>query len=186
MNQVELNEVLRKHKLWISNRDGGEKANLSGTDLSRTSLSGANLSGTNLSYTDLSGSDLSDTNLSDTNLSGTNLSDTDLSGSNLSRTDLSGINLSGANLSDTDLFGVRGNNRNIMTIHCDTYDIAYTDKVLQIGCQRHAIKDWWKFDDSVIADMDGKTALKWRKIWKPIIETIIKFSPATPTGYKQA
>jgi len=59
MKQNELNEVLRKHKLCLSNRDGGEKA-----DLYRTDLSGADLSGTDLSRTSLSGADLFGADLS--------------------------------------------------------------------------------------------------------------------------
>ena len=85
MNQDQLNEILAKHKAWLNNEEGGERANLSYADLSDANLSGANLSGANLS---------------DANLSGANLSDANLSGAILSDANLSGANLSGANLSD--------------------------------------------------------------------------------------
>lgn len=65
---------------------------------------------------------------------------------------------------------------------CDTYPVTYTAEAMQIGCQRHAIKDWWEFDDKQIAQMDGRAALKfWRK-WKPLLQQIIEASPAEPTG----
>ena len=77
----ELREILNQHKLWLENSNKGERANLSGADLSGAYLSGADLSGANLSGADLSGA---------------NLSRADLSGADLSRADLdfSQLNLS--------------------------------------------------------------------------------------------
>ena len=74
--------------------------------------------------------------------------------------------LSKANLSEAKYAYCRGNNTTIKTIHCDTYDIAYTDAVLQIGCEQHEIAEWWKFSDAKIRAMDGSEALDWWKIWK--------------------
>ena len=53
----ELEVFLRKHKLWLANEPGGERANLS-----RADLYGADLSGANLSRADLSGANLSRAN----------------------------------------------------------------------------------------------------------------------------
>ena len=53
---------------------------------------------------------------------------------------------------------------------------------MQIGCQRHDIKTWFKFSDEEIESMSGD-ALEWWKDWKPIIKNIIKISPAVPTGF---
>lgn len=83
--------------------------NLSGADLSRTTLRGANLSGANLSGTNLSKADLRAATLSEADLSGANLRKTDLregtklDGANLSKADLREANLSGADLSNADL-----------------------------------------------------------------------------------
>ena len=74
----ELDEILRKHKIWMMDKPEGEKADLSGAD-----LSGANLSGANLSWANLSGADLSWANLSGANLSGANLFGANLFGANL-------------------------------------------------------------------------------------------------------
>ena len=68
ITKEELEVLLRKHKLWLEDKEGGEMANLSWADLSRADLSRANLS-----RADLSGADLSRANLSRANLSGADL-----------------------------------------------------------------------------------------------------------------
>ena len=87
----ELQAILSKHKTWLLNEDGGERADLSWANLSRANLSWANLSRANLSRANLYCADLSWADLS-----GADLSRADLSGADLSRADLSGANLSGA------------------------------------------------------------------------------------------
>ena len=58
MEQEELNEALKKHRLWLQNKSGGERANLSGADLRRADLRGADLSKANLRGADLRRADL--------------------------------------------------------------------------------------------------------------------------------
>ncbi len=169
----ELKEILDRHLLWLEDEPGGMRANISEADLSWADLSGANLSGANLSGADLFGADLSEANLSGANLSGANLSEADLSRANLSEANLSGADLSEANLSRANLSWVNGNMREIKTIKVDTYPIAYTNKVIQIGCENHTIKEWFEFSDKEILAMDGKRALKFWCKWKPIIQKII-------------
>ena len=60
MTNEELKEVLRLHQMWLFDKEGGVRANLSDADLRY-----ANLSDANLRY-----ADLSDANLSGANLSG--------------------------------------------------------------------------------------------------------------------
>ena len=74
MDQSELDNVVASHVKYIRG-EGGQRANLSGADLSGADLSGANLSG----------ADLSGANLREADLRGANLSWADLSGANLSR-----------------------------------------------------------------------------------------------------
>ena len=88
MKKDELNAILEKHKKWLNDESDGERANLSGAD-----LSGANLYRADLYSANLSGADLYRANLSGADLSGANLSGADLSGANLYRADLSGANL---------------------------------------------------------------------------------------------
>ena len=49
MEQEKLNEILKLHRDWLANVDGGRRADLSGADLSGADLSGADLRGANLS-----------------------------------------------------------------------------------------------------------------------------------------
>ena len=83
---MNLEEILEKHELWLLGDKAGERANLSGADLS----------GVNLSDADLSGADLSGVNLSDADLSVADLSDANMEGVNLSGANIEGVNLSGA------------------------------------------------------------------------------------------
>ncbi len=59
----------------------------------------------------------------------------------------------------------------------ETYEITYTDEVLQIGCEQHPIPEWWNFDDNRIGLMDSGALEFWRK-WKPVIRLIVEVSPA--------
>ena len=78
MTQEELNTILDKHKKWLDGDAGGERANLSGANLSRANLSEAYLSRANLSEANLSGANLSRADLSEAYLSRANLIGADL------------------------------------------------------------------------------------------------------------
>ena len=43
ITKEELEQFLRKHKLWLENKEGGERANLEGANLKWAKLEGANL-----------------------------------------------------------------------------------------------------------------------------------------------
>ena len=98
------------------------------------------------------------------------------------RANLSGADLSYANLNGANLRGCCGNLVNVKSVWLDTYQVAYTADVMQIGCQRHEIAKWWAFSDKEIARMDSK-ALEWWARFKPLLMQIIELSPAEPTGY---
>ncbi len=53
MKQDKLNEVVRKHKMWLNNEEGGERADLINANLKNADLSGADLSYANLNDADL-------------------------------------------------------------------------------------------------------------------------------------
>ena len=55
---MNIQEIFNKHKLWLDNKPGGERANLNGVDLKGTDLSMANLREANLSMADLRRADL--------------------------------------------------------------------------------------------------------------------------------
>jgi hypothetical protein len=140
----------------LQDQDGGERADLSYANLSYADLSSADLRYANLSYADLSAADLRY------------------------------ANLRYANLSDVRLCGVVGNMGVVRSIQLETYAITYTFDTLQIGCERHVIEEWKKFDDQRIIEMEGKEALKfWRK-WKDTIMLLIEMAPADKWEYKPA
>ena len=85
----ELKVILEKHLKYRKNEDGGERANLRGSDLSYSDLSYSDLSYSDLSYSDLSYSDLSYSDLSYSDLSYSDLRGSDLRGSDLRGSDLS-------------------------------------------------------------------------------------------------
>lgn len=53
MEQEKLVEILERHRDWLANKPGGERANLSWADLSNTNLSWANLSWADLAWANL-------------------------------------------------------------------------------------------------------------------------------------
>ena len=93
MTREELQEILDKHKKWLNNEDGGEKANLRDANLRGANLRGADLRGANLRGADLRGANLSYANLRDANLSYADLSYADLRDADLSYADLRCANL---------------------------------------------------------------------------------------------
>ena len=70
MTKERLAEILAKHRAWLNDEDGGERADLSGADLRGANLSGAILSRANLSGASLSEANLSEAGLREANLSG--------------------------------------------------------------------------------------------------------------------
>jgi hypothetical protein len=122
----------------------------------------------------LSNAYLSGANLSDAYLSGANLSNANLSGANLSNAYLSGAYLSNANLSGGKV-KVNGYEFSRPPIQLqDKYRISLWDGYLVIACEKHTVKEWDNFDDRRILEMDGKDALIWWKVWKPILMQIAK------------
>ena len=78
-----LDNILKKHTLWVENESGGKRANLSGANLRGANLSGANLRGANLRGANLSGVDLYGANLRGANLREANLREANLCGADL-------------------------------------------------------------------------------------------------------
>jgi len=144
------------------------EANLRSADLRSANLSSADLRSADLRYADLRYADLRSANLSSA----------DLRSADLRYADLRYANLRSANLR----YAV-GDNPYVRTLFTGTYAVTYTDAIMHIGCQCHAIADWWGFDDAAIAAMDGKKALEFWRTWKPILQSIIAAAPAQPTGY---
>ena len=85
MDNEKLKEILERHRKWLNDEDGGERANLRGVNLRGADLREANLRGA-----DLRGADLREANLRGADLRGDNLRGADLRGANLRGADLRG------------------------------------------------------------------------------------------------
>ena len=110
MTKEQLNEVLEKHKKWLNDEPGGERADLREADLWEADLRGANLRGANFWGANFWGAnlweaDLRGANLQQADLRGANLWGANLWGADLWEADLRGANLRGANLWGADLRG---------------------------------------------------------------------------------
>ena len=73
ITKEQLDDILRKHALWINNESRGERADLRGADLCQANLHEANLSGADLYQADLRGANLHEANLYQANLRGADL-----------------------------------------------------------------------------------------------------------------
>jgi len=193
---MDINQIIEQHALWLgTDGEEGSRANLKGANLKVANLEYANLEYANLKVANLEYANLKGANLKVANLEYTSLAYANLKGANLEYANLEGANLRGANLRDANLKGANlkganlvsttGNSIHLKSIFCGTYDVTYTAEVMQIGCQRHKLEDWWSFDDNHILAMDGEEALNWWRTWKPILQLIIAASPATPTRYAE-
>ena len=85
ITQDELEVFLRKHKLWLANEPGGERANLYRADLTGADLYRADLTGADLTGADLTRADLTRANLTGADLTRANLTGADLTRANLTR-----------------------------------------------------------------------------------------------------
>ena len=168
MEQSELNIILKEHTKWLEDTSTGKRANLRDAD-----LRGIDLRGINLSRADLRGINLRDADLRGIDLRGVNLSRADLRGVNLRDTILLAANLRDADLRGVNLRGAVGNDREIKTLHTEFYTVVYTSTEMAIGCEQHAITDWFKFDDKHIKAMDGSATEFWT-IYKPILQLLVR------------
>ena len=103
IDEAKLNKILSNHKLWLTDKPNGIRADLKGANLSGADLKYANLYGTNLYDADLYGADLRSAYLRDADLKGADLKGANLKGANLSGADLRSADLSGANLWDAEI-----------------------------------------------------------------------------------
>ena len=91
MDNEKLKEILERHRKWLNDEDGGERA-----DLREDNLRGANLRGANLCEANLYGADLYGANLRGANLRGADLYGANLYGADLREANLREANLRGA------------------------------------------------------------------------------------------
>ena len=98
ISKEKLEEILKKHKMWLYDEEDGELA-----DLSYADLRGVNLRDAFLGYANLKGADLRGVNLSHADLNSANLNGADLREADLKYADLRRAKLKYANLNDANL-----------------------------------------------------------------------------------
>ena len=157
MDAAEIKETLRLHRAWRLDEKDGERADLSGADLSRADLTYANLSRANLAYADLTYANLRGADMKDANLSHAYLT-----GANLSHADLRGADMGGS--SQIDAGQDRRRYRFVAVMWDDGYRIA-------AGCrwftQQEARAHWW--DDGYEGSAEQKAECQAKVV---LIETV--------------
>lgn len=119
MKKSDLEIVLKLHKKWLNDEDGGVCANLIGVDLRRADLKCA----------DLRGADLRGADLRRANLGGADLRRADLRRANLRRTNLIGANLSNADLRCANLIGA-DLDFSVFPLWCGSFDIKVNRRLV--------------------------------------------------------
>ena len=160
ISDTELKATIYKHAKWVRGEDGGERANLRGTDLynadlcdadlcnanlrnanlRNADLRNANLRNADLRDADLSNADLRGANLRGANLRDADLSDADLRDADLSDADLSDANLRGANLRDADLSDAKNTDKIAWNVHTAFYPLQCPETGSFIGYKKAAGK----------------------------------------------
>jgi len=98
MNNDEIKEALRLHKMWIEDHKDGKSVDVNKLKLSEVDLSGMDLSGIDFSGCDLSGSDLRSCNFRHCNLS-----DTIFHAAHMDHADMGDMVVSGCNFNESSL-----------------------------------------------------------------------------------
>ena len=103
LTQKEVNEIIKKHQMWLNNEEGGKQAKFSDMNLNGLDLSNSNLEDAYFSGTDLVGANLENCNLRSCQMSYADLSFANLKNCNLQHADLGSCILSHTNLENCDL-----------------------------------------------------------------------------------
>ena len=132
MTNEALQTILKKHKMWLKNEVGGERANLQGANLQNANLRNANLYNANLRYANLRNADLQDANLRYAILQGADLQyvylqDADLRNAILQGADLRNAILQGANLQNANLRNARLYNADLQGADLQGADLRYAN-----------------------------------------------------------
>ena len=155
-----IEEILKKHELWLDNELSGERASFQGVnlqgadfryaDLRYADLQGANLQGANLQGANLRGANLEDINLRESDLRGAKLRDAFLGRANLQGANLQGINLQDAFLRKAELQDASLQGANLQG--ADLEDINFREADLRGANLRYANLEDANFQDADLQD----------------------------------
>ena len=166
----ELAEVLRLHKLWLDNEEGGQGADLQGADLQGADLQGADLQGADLRRADLQGADLQDANLQDAYLQGANLQDANLQDADLQYADLQGANLQGAYLQRADLQRANLRRANLQGANLQGADLQGANGENMKVAAMSVFTGLYPYQCWAVAAKDGTAWVRMGCLWKSVEE----------------
>ena len=171
--EVDLQEVVRLHGMYLRGEAGGVMASLAGADLRKADLRCADLRGADLRYASLCNADLRYANLRYASLC-----NADLSGANLRNANLVGVDLRGADLFDADLRGAKLNGAKdgaVARLDFGGWSVCVRSTQTTIGCQSHANESWlsWSPDSPEIAAMH-KDATEWWRVHGESVKSVIR------------
>ena len=159
--------ILKAHTQFFAGKEGGERANLEGADLSRADLTKANLAGAILRHANLEQSDLRGARLPGADLSGAKLRKADLRNTDMTEAVLPGADLEEAQASGVEFF------------RCDLSNTNFQKALLRNANFRNAVVDGAKFSG---ADM-GITILRETDLSKADLRGVDLSTTLLPVGY---
>jgi len=186
MSKLNIQEILSEHAKWLRG-DGGNRAYLSGADLSHLDLQnaclsnanllcadlrGASLNHTNLRYADLRYADLQNACLSNADLRGADLRFADLRSADLRSADLRSAHLRGAKLLVADLRGADLRGADLSYAMLPKTDAILASpwgwchvqrEYIRIGCQYRKTSSWRLLSNRSIDKMDYGTLIWWKQ-----------------------
>jgi hypothetical protein len=135
----ELHEILEKHKMWLNNESGGERANFQEVSLQRANFQKANLWGAdfqkaNLWGADFQKADLREANFQKANLWGADFQKANLWEANFQKADLREANFQKANLWEAD-FQEADIDYSCWPLWCGSFDVKIDKRIAaQFAC----------------------------------------------------
>ena len=158
MTKEDLNKILENHRIWLHEKEGGQRANFRGADLEYIDLSNADLRGADLSGVNFRNANLKGTNFEYAHLKDANLINADLRNSNLRCADLRNVRLNRADLRGADI------DFSCLPLWCGSLSTHFDDKQLiqiayhlvQAGLKSKNASDETKEELSKLIDFANK------------------------------
>jgi uncharacterized protein YjbI with pentapeptide repeats len=166
MSKLNIQKILSEHAKWLRGV-GGNRAYLSGADLSHLDLQNACLSHANLLSANLNSVNLNSASLSHTNLRFADLRFADLRVADLSHADLRFADMRFADLRGADL-GYADLRSAVLpktdAILASPFGWCHVQRdYIRIGCQYRKTSSWRRLSDKLIDKMDDGALIWWKQ-----------------------
>ena len=145
-----------------------------GVVLSDNSFKDIEFNGVNLAGGFLDGCKFVDCTFRNCELDGVSFVNSYLTNSKFISSSLKGANFTNARLLDTSIIdskinGLIGNTIELKSMQIETYQVAYCDNMLAIGCEQKTVKEWKNITREELIKLDGFYAVGWWKRWEDMI-----------------